>query len=1079
MSETLYYVQLDNDFFGPFSLETIVDMRLTPDILVLSTETNEWKEAVDYTELIDSLDLSLLETNNNTNGSQAAPTYKTPPQFSERSIFYIRRAGNPYGPYTLNALASVSVNEDTDVSVDGMVNWFNIADIPGLLDTLASIRSMDLSKHEPQNESTDKASRNFDITDILNQIKDIVPSSNQPYRKLFNTIEAERDYLIKEYNDSFDNLLTVVRRLNDCCELADLPRRAIAIITDTANSASEKLNRFYASEIDRVDSLKKCFTTSSISIGHTDFTLFQPLEKITLTRIDFLKILGDKNLAITFDSATEHKGNEFINSIIGKLYRSNPTHLIRTIVIDTDYMTGLDDTFKLLNHDLYKIVSRTEEVRETLKSLQERASFILRNLLVEKGQTLQDYNTVHENKETNILLVIKNFPHGFAADSLDNLMRLANVGPKVGIYIVIIADKAVVDNAPQKGAESFNLSKFLETTNTYHFEDREDNFFSVNAGNDFDGNKFFETLSETELKSIVKEINSKCELREDVVIPISDYIAPSAEWWNSDSAKQIEIPFGLGNDMHVKSLKITQESGQNTAVVIGIPGSGKSVFLHSLICGAAIKYSPDELRMYLIDFSGVEFNSYALGKLPHARVIAPEAEREFGLSILNELVEEGARRMTLCREHNVSNIVDLKQAAPEIKAPRILVIIDEFQKLFEIENDLISREANSKIHIIIQEFRKFGINLVLATQKLPSGSFLPRDLIANRIVFKSSPADFAALISSDRNEGMPRLRTGQCIYNSESGAAYDNEIVQGFYVSKTDIESILANLMDFEKGQSYGREPMKVFRSAEQPDFKNRRLEKSHNGIRKPGSPIPIYLGESICVSDYDVNLELRLEGANNLLVIGGETDIAESVCFHSLISASTYHSANEATFIVINCMRSDNTMTGKMLSTISSLPFGSAFPAKAPEIEETLNQLKELIDERKEMPDSNFAYVYLGIFDFQNCRAFDKDTSGKYEKPSASATLLEYILRNGSSVGVFTILQVDSLENLNRIGPVLNAFNYRVALQMPEIDSTKIIGSSAANKLFVFNRPSSKYRGYLRDNNRNILIKFKPYKFS
>lgn len=84
------------------------------------------------------------------------------------------------------------------------------------------------------------------------------------------------------------------------------------------------------------------------------------------------------------------------------------------------------------------------------------------------------------------------------------------------------------------------------------------------------------------------------------------------------------------------------------------------MFLHALICNAAINYSPDELNMYLIDFSGVEFNSYALHNLPHARVIAPEAEREFGLSILKELVEEGARRMELCRNNDVSNIVDLK-----------------------------------------------------------------------------------------------------------------------------------------------------------------------------------------------------------------------------------------------------------------------------------------------------------------------------------------------------------------------------------------------------------------------------------
>lgn len=45
MSQTLYYAQLDEEVFGPFALETIVNMHLTPDILVLSSETNEWKQA--------------------------------------------------------------------------------------------------------------------------------------------------------------------------------------------------------------------------------------------------------------------------------------------------------------------------------------------------------------------------------------------------------------------------------------------------------------------------------------------------------------------------------------------------------------------------------------------------------------------------------------------------------------------------------------------------------------------------------------------------------------------------------------------------------------------------------------------------------------------------------------------------------------------------------------------------------------------------------------------------------------------------------------------------------------------------
>lgn len=1081
MEQTLYYAMLDDETFGPFSLETIYNMHLSPDILVLTSENNQWRPAQEYIELIDSLDLTSLDIEDNIVSSP--PPYSPPrpqaPSFSNSSMFYIRRGGNPYGPYTLEALATVPLTDTTEVSVDGMMNWYMINEIAGLQEALCQLVEPDTTQPEAPQSSGNI--NNLEISGILADIKDLVPTGRQLFRRVFASKDVERDFLIKEYNRTFDTLTDLIRRLANACVDAQLGRKSKAIITSTVNSAANKINDHYLSKINQCAEEDQTDTTSSVHIGTTKFTLLPPLNEIEIVRIDFLSVLGNKNLCITYDDFSQPKALDFVNSIFGRLYQSNPARQIIVNVIDPDFMTGIDDAFKLMDRELYRVISRQEDVRATLSSMQQRASMILRNLLVERGSTLKDYNTTHENKEPYYLLVFKDFPHGLSTDGLENLRRLSQVGPKVGIFTIILTSDSNLENMAEKENEAFDLSQFAETANSFHFKQNDNDFLSALESNEpsdlIEGNVEFDMLSESDLRQIVRDVNSKCELKEDVIVSISDYIPATDKWWMSESARQIEIPFGVGNDMSIKSLRITQESGQNTAVVIGIPGSGKSVFLHSLICSAALKYSPDELRMYLIDFSGVEFNSYALGRLPHARVIAPEAEREFGLSILNELVEEGARRMSLCRDHNVSNIVDLKRVAPDVKVPRLLVIIDEFQKLFEVENDIIARESNSKIHTIIQEFRKFGINLILATQKLPSGTFLPRDLIANRIVFKSSPADFSNLISTEGNSGMPRLRTGQCVYNSESGAAYDNEQVQGFYVSKNDIDSLLAQINKFESSQSYEREQLKVFRSTVQPEFRDRRTNLAHVGMRSAGQSIPVYLGESISVSAHDVNFDLGHENGSNLLIIGGEQDVAENICFYSLLSVSTFHNVDDAQFTIINGMKMESPHNPPMMSTLEALPFGTNFPKTPEEIETSLNMIKEIIDDRRSLNEAELPNIFIGIFDMQNCRAFDKDTSGRYEKASAAATILEYIIKNGPGVGVFTIMQTDNLESLTRIGSVLSAFNHRVALQMTENDSQKLVGSSAANKLFVFNRPASKYRGYLRDTNRNIMIKFKPYK--
>lgn len=1081
MPETLYYVNLDGEYFGPFTLATISGMQLTPDVSVFSSATNEWREAYKYEELVNSLDLSTIVPDY---GPPTLPVEQAascvPPTVNDRTVFYLRRGGTPYGPYTVQSLATVPLSDETYVSADGMTTWFKPAEIPGLINLIACRRPKDDGQVP---HSTDEMALDMTaISGIINEVQRLLPEENRLYHRVFESREAEQAVVIAEYETTLSSLVDCIDRLCRKCRNVDLSKRFITMVTHTINEVTGKLREHYTAEFERLGFFRPETSTAEVAIGSTVYTPLPPFDGIEVNRIDFLKVLADKNLCVTYRDGAREKAYEFVNSVVGRLLGGNPARSIEIDVIDTERMTGLDDSFKLLNRDLYRVISRPEGVKVAVASLLDRVSSILRNLLVENGTSLHDYNCTHDNKEPYHLLVVMGL-RGLNADTLAMMERLAAVGPQAGIYTVIVVDEAELDTLPERITGLFDIDAFAELSNNFTFNGIIADIFSAvrNGGNNgmIESESIYSNLTSPELKQIVLELNARCTLREDVMVSIGDYLPAESQWWKGESSRLIGIPFGLGNDMNCKSLKITQESGQNSAVVIGIPGSGKSVFLHSLICSAAVRYSPDQLRMYLIDFSGVEFNSYALGKLPHARVIAPEAEREFGLSILNELVEEGARRMNLCREHNVSNIVDLRRVAPDIMMPRLLVVIDEFQKLFEIENDLISREANSKIHIIIQEFRKFGINLILATQKLPSGTLLPRDLIANRIVFKSSPADFSALITTEAGGMMPRLRTGQCIYNSESGAAYDNEKVQCYYVSKNDIDELLSRLAAFEKHFSYEREPLKVFRSAEQPDFGSRRILPMHRAIARRGAAIPVYVGESISVNDYDVNFELRHEGANNMLIIGGDSDVAETICFHSLLSVSTSHGSGDASMVVINGMRADNPLREKMMNVITGLPFDTVVPTDNTQVEQTLTAIKESIDSRRASADTGYANIYLGIFDFQNCRAFDRDTGGRIEKPSMAATLLEYILRNGPAVGVFTLLQVDSLDNLSRAGSLLSTFNYRVALQMPEMESNKVVGLPAANRLFIFNRPASKYRAYLRDNTRNTLVKFKPYKLS
>ena len=64
-----------------------------------------------------------------------------------------------------------------------------------------------------------------------------------------------------------------------------------------------------------------------------------------------------------------------------------------------------------------------------------------------------------------------------------------------------------------------------------------------------------------------------------------------------------------------------------------------------MVTNLALWCSPDQVEFYLVDFKkGVEFKCYASKHLPHARVVAIESDREFGLSVLQRLDDELKRR---------------------------------------------------------------------------------------------------------------------------------------------------------------------------------------------------------------------------------------------------------------------------------------------------------------------------------------------------------------------------------------------------------------------------------------------------
>lgn len=792
---------------------------------------------------------------------------------------------------------------------------------------------------------------------------------------------------------------------------------------------------------------------------------------------EYIDFLCQNNIVVKYDKTSAHAAEDFVSSMVARLYHSSPASLVDVSVVDLDELNGLNTPFKRLNRKVYHVIVRNGEVSRYLDEKERYIENIVQNAVLDNISTVYELNQKNETPIPYNIIIFKWFPKGCTSDTLSQLKRIMKNGLRTGVHTIIMADMDELA-ANENSAKLYAAMGLDDERNRNVVFDFVQNCFA-NIPKTNLCRMDFDVFTAGKLTEIVHEVNKGFEVVEERVVRLSDYMVDKKDWWSGRSGSYIEIPFGLGENKEVVNLNITQESGQNSAVVIGIPGSGKSVFLHSLILSAAMRYSPDELEMYLIDFSGVEFNTYSLHNLPHAKVIAPEAEREFGLSVLRGLRDEGRRREALCRENDVNSIVELRRCKPDQTLPRRLVIIDEFQKLFENENDYVAREANTIIHIIVQEYRKFGINLVLATQQLPSSSILPVDLIANRVVFRSRPRDFDSLISWPSGTPKPQLSTGECIYNSNSGSPYDNVRAQGFFMSKKDIDTILDQVTAFAQNYTYRNHiEMLSFRVKEQPLFSQIRLHPNHTKLQTCPKEVGVYFGRYIAISDYDTYISLRRENSNNVLIVGGDAQVARNTAICAAMSVMSVHEDNTMAAYVLNFVKDDDVLGEYIENTLLQKPFheSSCMVCNNNDAHDLLTQFSEEVESRKSGENDSTINVYLTIFGFHNSGIFDR--GGAYgNKESADSQLLSYIIKNGPSVGVFTILQTDRIESVDRLECGINGFNYRVALQMSEKESNKTIGSVDASKLSSSAKHYTKYRACLFDYKMNSSQKFIPYK--
>jgi S-DNA-T family DNA segregation ATPase FtsK/SpoIIIE len=286
------------------------------------------------------------------------------------------------------------------------------------------------------------------------------------------------------------------------------------------------------------------------------------------------------------------------------------------------------------------------------------------------------------------------------------------------------------------------------------------------------------------------------------------------------SRTKAEIPVALGKDS-LGDPVIFDLVRMPHLLIAGSTGSGKSQCIHTIIMSILMRFSPEEVRLLMIDPKVLELLSY--NSIPH--LLSPVVTEPRGaVKALKWLIAEMEERYKLLASIGVRNIGDYNRkisAKPgeELEGlplgesmrdltqlPYIVMIIDELADLILT----LQVEIEEPLARLAQMARGVGIHLVLATQR-PSVDVLTGMIKANfpsRISFRvATRVDSRTIL--DANGAEKLLGSGDMLFLPAGKSTARR--VHGSYVSDDELGSVLEFIKENSGDEDQGDGPLLAF----------------------------------------------------------------------------------------------------------------------------------------------------------------------------------------------------------------------------------------------------------------------------
>ncbi|WP_232665048.1 FtsK/SpoIIIE domain-containing protein [Pseudonocardia sp. TRM90224] len=476
-------------------------------------------------------------------------------------------------------------------------------------------------------------------------------------------------------------------------------------------------------------------------------------------------LLDESHLQLTSDHERRERAEELVEGLLLRVMTYFRPGMVALHVWDVGRFTGalpglypLTRTGLLTVHDPGMLPQLLEELSDRIRRVHTR-------VLVDGQPSLQALAAATGVRtEPWIVAVLMGNRQALRDDDQRQLQRVARDGLACGIQLMLL-DVPLTVNAPVETVQLREGQPVLSSMTGPHVAIELD--------------PPLPTAAATTASHAIADEHERWRSR---VGTFRDLLPAAEQWGRSRSVAGLHAPVGFSDGLpHEMALA----DASPHALIGGPSGSGKTNFLLTMISSMAVRYDPDELEFYLLDFKeGVSFAQFAPGRrdptwLPHARLVGVNinTDREFGLALLQFLADEMRRRAEAAKAHEVTKLEELRAADPEGRWPRIVAVIDEFQYLFA-ERDSVTKAATLLLEDVARRGRSQGIHLVLASQDV-SGieAFWGRPAIFEQFVLRIA-LPRARRVLAELNDATLDLPRWHAVLNHESGIKHGNEIVR-------------------------------------------------------------------------------------------------------------------------------------------------------------------------------------------------------------------------------------------------------------------------------------------------------------